>query len=86
MGAIDAKRGEFVGMIGGLSFLPYALLKTHVTGEIIATETAIPGASPELTAQLFHVAEAVPIVMIAVGFHALERRTSGTRTARPSTG
>lgn len=80
MDRFDVEHGGVLAMVGGALFVPYAILKGPVTTAIVDTGTHLPGTSARLTAQLFHVGEAIPLLLVAAGFHGIVELTRETRT------
>ena len=60
--------------VGGATLVPYALTKGSVTTTIRAEGWAIAGLSPVATANLFHVAETIPVLCLVVGLLSLDHR------------
>lgn len=75
--------GGFAGLVGGLLLVPYALTKGQLTTYVRMEGLGVAGLSPARTAQAFHVAETVPVLLLLVGLVALHGRldpgTGGSR-------
>lgn len=80
MGDIQTGNGGMLALIGGALLVPYALVKGTVATTIVDTGMHLPGVSTEATAKLFHVAEGVPLVLLAAGVYEIASRTGRTRT------
>ena len=62
--------------VAGALFVPYALTKGHLTSVITTEGWHLPGLAPVGTAKLFHVAETIPMALVALGLLALHTRVS----------
>ena len=71
--------------IAGVLFVAYAFTKGPLTTTIVASGWQFAGLSPEATALVVHVAESVPIAVMAMGLSLLWRR-AGTRGPLASAG
>lgn len=80
MASSDVERGGVLAMVGGALLIPYALVKGQVATAIVETGVNLPGTSAAWTAQLFHVGEAVPLLLVAAGFYEIAGLTRETRT------
>lgn len=63
--------GVMAGTIGGAVFVPYALTKGHLSERILARDWQVAGMSPQETANLLHLSEAVPMLLMAFGLLAV---------------
>lgn len=75
MDAPDVERGALLALVGGVVLAPYGLTKGRIVDALLVTGTHLPGLSPRATAQLFHVGETVPFLLLAAGCYALVRRS-----------
>jgi len=66
--------GGLLSAIGGVLFVPYAFFKGRFASVITTEGWHLFGLSPETSAQLFHVFEAVPLGLMLVGLLALHAR------------
>ena len=66
--------GGLLSAISGGLFVPYALFKGRISSIITEEGWQLFGLSPELSAQLFHDFEAVPLGLMMVGLVALRAR------------
>ncbi len=75
--ATQAARVRWLGLVSavaGALFVPYALTKGHLTTRIVVDGWRLSGLTPPQTALVAHVAEEIPLALMAAGFIALHIR------------